>query len=289
MGGSDLLFSVVRAVHIGAAMLLVAFPLFALFHERERGTACGRAALGWLLAVEMASAAAWLWLATLDMSGGASWTDVGTVLTRTRFGSLWVLRGFLSLSLASLLLAVGRRTEKRRLALWLALVLGGALEASLAWAGHAASGVRWVAWHLTVDVVHLLAAAVWPAGLVPLVVFLARRRHEMAGTDVAVVRRFSRASFFAVLALVASGVANSWLMLPSWSALVDSFYGQLLLAKVTIVAVMIALGALNRYRFLPSLAVDSSPRLARIVAMENVLAVAVLLIVGVMGMTAPPS
>jgi putative copper export protein len=63
----------------------------------------------------------------------------------------------------------------------------------------------------------------------------------------------------------------------------------LLVAKVLVVAAMIGLGALNRYRFLPALAHGPAPGLLRTVVAETVLAVLVVLIVGAMGTTAPGS
>jgi putative copper resistance protein D len=307
---NDFLLAAVRALHIGSAMLLVAFPLFALFiwrPEKEEGTRHGAfcrtlvAPLTVALAVEIITGAAWLWLTTAmmcdDAPGSVPWTDLGTVLTQTRFGLLWIGRGVAAVLLGILLAVAGRRSTpphgSGRWALIMAFALGGALLGSLAWAAHAAAGVRWQAWHLTVDVVHLLAGAVWPVGLVPFFLFLWRAPRRESGVigavHIAVVRRFSQASFAAVLAMVVSGVANSWLMLPSWAALLTSFYGRLLVAKVLVVAVMIGLGALNKYRFLPALARESPRRLMLMVAAEAGLTAVVLVIVGMMGMAAPPS
>jgi putative copper resistance protein D len=307
MATGDLIFAVTRALHIGCALLLVSFPLFAMFVWRPTPSDRGRyetfcqnvvVLLGGLLMVEVLTGAAWLWYVVESMvdepSPWPSVADIGLVLTGTRFGMLWMVRTGIAVMLGSVLasLAVGRTMPRGwfQVAMGLALALGAALLGSLALSGHAASGLRWTAWHLFVDMVHLLAGAVWPLGLVPLAIFLVRSRPRgspLGGTDIVVVQRYSGCAFAAVFALLASGVANSWLMLPSWHALVASTYGQLLMAKVLLVLAMLALGALNRYRFLPALARGAAPAMARTVAIESGLAVVVLLVVGLMGTTAP--
>jgi len=301
-----------RALHIGSAMMLVALPFFTAFILRparaqdhfDRDEAfCGRmiAFLWAALAVEFISGAAWLWLVAAEMSEESPWdgltlADLETVVLQTSFGQLWIVRAVAAVILAVLLGWLGKsgalHQPRPRLATWIFLSLSGGLLGSLAWAGHAGAGVRWHAWHLIVDVVHLGAGAVWPLGLFPLALFLRRALRGTGGfteADVAVVRRFSRASVTAVLILVASGVANSWLMLPSWDALFASIYGRLLLGKVLVVAVMIGVGAFNRFRLLSMLPRNGAPRLVRAVVAESILALVVLLIVGLMGITPPAS
>jgi putative copper resistance protein D len=297
-----------RALHIGSAMMLVALPFFTAFilrpsradNQIDRDEAFCRRIIGLLwaaLIVEILSGAAWLWLVAAEMSDESPWdglTLVGleTVVLQTSFGQLWIVRAVAAVILAVLLGWLGKggafHQPRPRLATWIFLSLSGCLLASLAWAGHAGAGVRWHAWHLIVDVVHLGAGAVWPLGLFPFALFLKRALRGTGGfteADVAVVRRFSRASVTAVLILVASGVANSWLMLPSWEALFASTYGRLLFGKILVVAVMVGIGAFNRFRLLSVLPQKGAPRLVRTVVAESVLVLVVLLIVGAMGIT----
>jgi len=109
--------------------------------------------------------------------------------------------------------------------------------------------------------------------------------------EIKVLQRFSQISLGAVLVLVVTGAINSWLMLSSWEDLVTTAYGSLLLAKVSIVGTMIGLGAVNRLFLLPRLQAEPSllRALRRTILAESALALAVLVIVGIMGMTSPPS
>jgi putative copper resistance protein D len=175
------------------------------------------------------------------------------------------------------------------------LIFAACLLLSLAWAGHAVAGVHDRALHLFVDVVHLLIGAIWPMGLIPLIWFLrhieTQQSAGVAESEIAVLRRSSRLSFIAVLLLVGTGTVNGWLMIGSWTALVTTLYGGLLLGKVFIVGVMIGLGAFNRCRLLPRIpnAPQTIRRLRQTVFAECCLILIVLVIVGIMGMTSPPS
>ncbi|MER7984839.1 copper resistance protein CopC [Streptomyces noursei] len=135
---------------------------------------------------------------------------------------------------------------KRRKDLTFGLALGGAvLAAGLAttWAiaEHASTGLQ-PAVAMPVDVLHLLAVAAWLGGLAALLVSL----YWGPPVERTAVRRFSRVAFGAVLVLVATGTYQSWRQVGSWRALTDTSYGQLLLVKVGLVAVMVAVAGLSR-------------------------------------------
>ncbi|MFD8809640.1 copper resistance CopC/CopD family protein [Streptomyces sp. NPDC059597] len=137
--------------------------------------------------------------------------------------------------------------EKRDLGFGLAIggvVVAAGLAASWAMAEHASTGLQ-PGIAIPVDIVHLLAVAAWLGGLTSLLVALYR---APAGSplEASAVRRFSRLAFGSVLALVATGVYQSWRQLGSWSAFTETRYGQLLLVKIGLVAVMVALAGISR-------------------------------------------
>ncbi|MFL9659384.1 copper resistance protein CopC [Streptomyces sp. PB17] len=119
-----------------------------------------------------------------------------------------------------------------------------AVGLALTWAAaeHASAGIQ-VPVAMTSSVLHLLATAVWLGGLVALLTTL---RASRPAPDAATVARFSRTAFAAVTVLVVTGVYQSWRGLGSWEALTGSTYGRLLLAKVVLVAVLLAAAAVSR-------------------------------------------
>jgi copper transport protein len=134
--------------------------------------------------------------------------------------------------------------ERQDLAWGLAIggtVVAVGLAATWAMAEHASVGIQ-ASVAMPVDIVHLLAMAVWLGGLAALLVALwTGQRVERAA-----VQRFSRIAFGAVVTLVATGVYQSWRQLGSWGALVSTGYGQLLLVKIGLVILLVELAWLSR-------------------------------------------
>ena len=143
----------------------------------------------------------------------------------------------------ALFLVRASRADRRGERTPLAGAVGTALAVGLAltWAAaeHASAGVQ-VPLAMTSSTLHLLATAVWLGGLTALILTL------RATADAATVARFSRVAFASVTVLVTTGVYQSWRGLGSWQALTGTAYGRLLLAKVLLVAVLLAVAAVSR-------------------------------------------
>jgi len=86
-----------------------------------------------------------------------------------------------------------------------------------------------------------------------------------------------------------SGAINGWFMLGSFHNLVWTNYGRLLMVKIAAFGVMIAFGANNLFKLKPRLLEDrrAAVRLQRNVALELILALAVLVIIGFLGLMEP--
>lgn len=225
---------------------------------------------------------------------------VNVVVTQTRFGQDWLLRGALSIVLA-VCLAVQGRTRKRA-AGWLGLLAAAAFIASLAWAGHGAAteDVPLDALHLPADVLHLLAAGAWLGALLPLVMMLAQTRRDNTPQVVDVAQaatlRFSALGISSVGTLLLTGIVNTWFLSGSVPALLGTAYGQLLLLKIALFAAMIGVAGINQRRLLPCLADAASDgvlrlrtcaQLCRNASIEASLGVLVLAIVAIIGILTP--
>jgi putative copper export protein/mono/diheme cytochrome c family protein len=259
--------------------------------------------LAWAsLAVALLSGALWLILEARSMSG-RSFADVfsqhiiGVVLTRTQFGRVWELRLILVLLLPTLIVAgdhLGRRRGADMLG-WATLLLGGAVAAALAWAGHAGAtqGVDGEI-HVVSDALHLLAAGAWLGALVPLALLFARAIGDWAWLGVAreATRRFSLLGIASVGTLLVTGTVNSWFLVGGVPGLLGTLYGRLLLVKLALFAAMVGIAAVNRRRLTPQLHEGVAPttalkHLRRNALIETALGLAVLAVVGALG-TEPP-
>ncbi|MFF4447324.1 copper resistance CopC/CopD family protein [Streptomyces sp. NPDC001502] len=120
-------------------------------------------------------------------------------------------------------------------------VVSGGIAATWALSEHASTGIQ-PGIAMPADILHLMAVATWLGGLAALLVTL----HKVPGIERAAVRRFSRVAFVSVLVLAVTGVYQSWRQLGSWSALTGTEYGQLLLLKIGLVAVLLGIAFVSR-------------------------------------------
>ncbi|MBG0853983.1 copper resistance protein CopC/CopD [Streptomyces spinoverrucosus] len=180
----------------------------------------------------------------LDLLGQVLQTKTGAALV-----SRLLLLAAAALFIAVLFGAYEKRDDDEKRDLTFGLALGGGvvaagIAATWAMAEHASTGLQ-PGIAMPVDVVHLLAVAAWLGGLSALLVSLYR---APAGTplEASAVRRFSQIAFGSVIALVVTGLYQSWRQVGSWSALTGTGYGQLLLVKVGLVVLLVGVARISR-------------------------------------------
>ena len=156
----------------------------------------------------------------------------------TRFG--------LAIAVATVLAAFGATAAAISLvepvAANVAWALGLLLLLAPSFAGHALDPGR-PRIEVLVDVLHVVAAAAWFGGLVQLAFVL---RHDPDSG-----RRFSLLGLGAVIALSATGVARAFGELDSVSQVWTTGYGRILIVKTVLLALLVSLGWVNRYRLVP--------------------------------------
>ena len=180
---------------------------------------------------------------------------VHDVSVSTRFGSVMAAAAVVA-GLGAMLAAIAPvypRLEPLAFAAGLALLPVPTL------AGHALDHRR-PGYEPLVDFVHVAAASFWVGGLVALGLAL-----SSSGDRAPLVRRFSNVAFVSVLVLAATGVLRALVELRSVGQLWSTGYGQLLIVKTVLLALLAAIGWVNRYRLVPRLSFD---RLRRNVAVE---------------------
>ena len=288
--GAPLLLGVLRWMGYAALLLgagVLAFVLLFLPDDpqadrpRRRLVALVRvaapvAALTWVAALPFAITYQ-LGVDAAALGDGSTWAAVQPV----EYGVLAAVG--LGMLLSAVLLGSGRPAPASRGA---ALVAAGLAVAAPALTGHTRA-ITPEPLMITTDVLHLLAAAVWFGGLVALALTLRdlADRGTLGGETLA---RFSVAAAGVLAALVVSGTLLGWRVVGSWSALVGTGYGQLLLLKVLLALVAIAIAGWNRQRLLPQLQATTRRRdrrgaaglVARAVSVEAGVLVAVLLATG---------
>ncbi len=304
-----LLFILTRAVHIGACLVLFAIFAFDRFvavvvrDPAERSSSWPsrvRCFTQVLLPVIFISAIAWFFLVAATMSGQMPQFEIlKSVWVQTQFGTVWKMR--LLLWLAAVIVAVfgfsKSPTASEKSSPWFQLILAGCLLGALAWAGH---GQEDSPWHLFADILHLLAAGFWPAGLLPFIL-LFKELHQSASPNkwlsmTALIRRFSAISLGSVALLAATGIVNTCFLVGSLSNLLHQPYGRWLLLKIILFLVAVAIGAINLLRLKPRLTAENSQpkspnalvaQLQLNVLLELFLGTAVVLVVAILGILPP--
>jgi copper transport protein len=196
--------------------------------------------------------------------------------------ALTALFGSLSMLLALLALHSPKPGEARLLSTLGLIGVGLALASS----GHAATADP--QWLMRPAVfVHTLAVAFWVGALAPLAALFAK---DNAAAQPALAR-FSALIPYVLAALLAAGVVLAFIQVGHVEALFSTLYGRVLLAKLALVALLLALAAFNRWRLTkPALAGDARAKrgFARSVVAEIVLVTAVLGCVALWRFTPPP-
>ncbi|HZQ87733.1 MAG TPA: copper resistance protein CopC [Acidimicrobiales bacterium] len=240
-------------------------------------------AVVWLLAAGWLLATAGTVVITLveHADAGVSWSR----LYATAVGhKLLVRQGAIGLLTITLAGATLLRKRLRRPLVPASGVAGGlALLADVA-SSHAAAGSR-PTFNQAIQLLHVLAVGVWIGGLVALLV---ATRGPAADDKAVAVRRFSSVAGVGLAVVFATGVYRASVEIGRWDKVLSTGFGQLVMAKVAVIAALAGLGARNRWRHVP--AADSSLRgLRRVGAVEVVLGASALLLAATLVNVAPPA
>jgi putative copper resistance protein D len=295
------LLVVVRAIHFASSITVAGAAFFPAAVAGEQLRAHREALapiqrqLDWIvltgLGLAVASGGLWLLLLASQLAQVTEDADstVWLVLTGTQFGCVLLVR-FVIAGLLALLLALRHLKPLASTLNWLIALLGIAFVVSLAWCGHSGAGLGLSGdFQVGADAVHLVTAAIWVGGLLPLLIFI-RPSMPMSGSErYQLVRRFSLVATWAVALLIASGIVNTWYMTDGLRHLFGTEYGSLVLAKMGLLLIMLGFASVNRFWLTPRLPVsDKVPRLlCTSTGAEIALGLIVIYLVAVLGQLEP--
>ena len=210
------------------------------------------------------------------------------VVTETEWGRGWIQRTSLLIGALGPIWALLRLRKapstRRDTALWISAFLVTALAmATLSATSHGAAtpGIELAA--IVTDYIHLLAAAFWVGGLFGLalilpVVFSHSPEGNVRQIILAVLPRFSLVAGLSVVALTVTGLYSAWAQVTVLPALVVP-YGQTLVIKTALVAILLVFGATNLLWLTPAIRANrkAASLLRRTVTAEAIIGVLVIL------------
>jgi putative copper resistance protein D len=219
-----------------------------------------------------AAALAWLTTAVVGMAGTFDQQAVTATVTQTLFGQVFLVR---TLVLAAMTLVLRRGAMPAVLLALAALALPAVTShaAAASPAGFAALGA-------SLDAVHLLTAGFWIGGLA---VLLGLHRRKEPNILLA-LSLFSEWAMIAVLLLVMTGLINGASILLGDKGTASLVYLAVLSVKLVLVAGMLVLAAMNRFRLMPQ---NRNQTIARNAAIELSAGIIVVLLAGALGQLQP--
>ena len=224
----------------------------------------------WALAI--AAGLAWFILAAWQMAGSLDRDALTQSLTATLFGQLFAVR---LLALVALAAVLHRHLRLAALLSLVALVLPAVTSHAAA-----ASPAGFTFLGAGLDALHLATAGFWIGGLASLVQLHRRNEPNM----LLALSLFSEWAMIAVLLLVMSGLINGASILLSDPGQKSWVYLAVLGAKLALVAAMLALAGMNRFRLMPQ---GREATIARNALRELAAGVIVVLLAGALGQLPP--
>ncbi|MEU9897797.1 copper resistance CopC/CopD family protein [Streptomyces phaeochromogenes] len=231
------------AGYLSLALFIGGIAFVALLWPRGAGEPRARAMLALAWAVGLLSTVVALGLQgayaelggirdALSASAYANVLTTGPGLALAARGLLWVLAAVV---LSALLQGGGRTARSPGWRVGALAVSLGLLRAT-GMTGHNSEGTQ-PTWGALADLVHLLGASLWIGGLAMLAVAVLPRRDpdELA----LVVPGYSKLAGASVAAIAVAGLVLAWQVVGSYDALLHTSYGQLLLVKTGVLALVL--------------------------------------------------
>ncbi len=215
------------------------------------------------------------------------YADLTAIESGTRVGSAFVAMTIGFVAVISFLF-LSWLTD-RRVLLWPAFLLALGFASGLSLSGHQAGEPNSFWGSQLADWIHVSAATLWVGGLVQLVLAVWPTAPELRREAFV---RFSRLATALIALILGAGVYLSVLRLPHVSDLWSTGYGQVLLVKLSLVALALLWGAFHHFVARPLLerprAGPRAGRLARSLAGESAVGMAILLAAAVLVDSKPP-
>ncbi|WP_260288249.1 copper resistance CopC/CopD family protein [Peribacillus aracenensis] len=194
----------------------------------------------------------------VTIDAGVGWTDafkltyIKEVLNATNFGAVWIIEVLILLLLFLVIYFMLENSLNKSLPFF-SFIIMASLMICKALTGHTAAVPNQVL-AVLMDFLHLLSMALWLGGLMAILVILPGLADRQAVQEDkktfywSIIQRFSRWAFLFVIILIVSGIYSSLQHVPTIHSLFYTTYGQLLLAKIILMLVMIVLGGFHFLR-----------------------------------------
>jgi len=234
-----------------------------------------------------------------DVEPGEAWDFVPRVLAHSDYGFYWQWRtaAWIVLLLVSLWV-VSRGWDNG--SVWLLVIAALAIMLLVSVTHHAGEDGLWSVANL-VNWLHLAGISIWGGAVVTcaMVVMPELRRYADAQQTAITAQRLSALATAALAVVLLSGIFNSWRQVDEFSQLWTTVYGRVLSIKLALVGIMMVIGALNRFLWVPEVIArrhaaeerwsTPSQRLFLALRVDSLIFIAVMITAVVLGSQSPPA
>jgi len=170
---------------------------------------------------------------------------------QTDFGTTWILRMVITVILLGIWFGLDRSkilTKKNQIPMLIAML---ALIATSSLIGHGAASGETPA--LVLDYIHNLVSGIWIGGMIYFVftllpTFSQLKESKREKMSLVMIPRFSIAFIIAVGIVIITGPTLLWFLESDVGLITESVYGQLIILKIAIAAVMVAFGGFLQFK-----------------------------------------
>jgi len=169
----------------------------------------------------------------------------------TYFGTIWLARMIITIILLGIWFAMDRRKTLTKISQIPMLVFSLALISTTSMIGHGAASGEMTP--LALDYIHNLVAAVWIGGIFYFVftllpTFSQLKEKNRERMSLLLIPRFSIAFIISVGIVIITGPTLMWFLESDVRLITESVYGQLIILKIAIAAIMIGLGGFFQFK-----------------------------------------
>ncbi len=170
---------------------------------------------------------------------------------QTDFGMIWILRMIITVILLGIWFGLDKRktlSKKNQIPMLIAMLV---LISTSSLIGHGAASGKIPA--LVLDYIHNLVSGIWIGGMIYFVftllpTFSQLKESKREKMSLLMIPRFSIAFIIAVGIVIITGPTLLWLLESDIGLITESVYGQLIILKIAIAAVMIGLGGFLQFK-----------------------------------------
>jgi len=170
---------------------------------------------------------------------------------QTYFGTIWLARMIITIVLLSIWFGMDRKkilSKKNQIPMLIASLM---LISTSSLIGHGAASEQMGA--LALDYIHNLVAAVWIGGIIYFVFTLLPTFSQLKDTNrekmsLVMIPRFSIAFIISVGIVIITGPTLMWFLETDVGLITESVFGQLIILKIAIAAIMVGLGGFFQLR-----------------------------------------